>query len=425
MTEEPETIAKKENQERKLQRFSNLLLGLSVVLLIFGAGYRVGEYYTKKGQQAQSNSVLNLSQTKPATVPKDFDLFWSVWSLIEQKYADQKKVKPQKMLYGAIKGLVASLEDPYSYFMTPSENEQSKDSLGGKYEGIGAELGMKENRIVVVAPLENSPAQAAGLLAGDIILAVDDKKVAGWSLNQAVEKIRGKKGTVVKLTVSRQNEEQDISIKRDQIKVDSVKLSYKQDVAYLKVSSFGDDTISGWDMAVEEIKNKWQSKKISGLIIDVRSNPGGYLEASVYLASEFLPQNSLVISQEYADQPTKEYKVTRQGKLLDIPTVVLINEGSASASEIFAGSLRDYNRAKLIGKKTYGKGSVQEALDLNNNTGLHLTIAKWVLPEGDWINAKGIKPEIEVDIDLKDGNTLEDKTDAQLQKAIEVITEVK
>jgi carboxyl-terminal processing protease len=425
MTEEPETIAKKENQERKLQRFSNLLLGLSVVLLIFGAGYRVGEYYTKKGQQAQSNSVLNLSQTKPATVPKDFDLFWSVWSLIEQKYADQKKVKPQKMLYGAIKGLVASLEDPYSYFMTPSENEQSKDSLGGKYEGIGAELGMKENRIVVVAPLENSPAQAAGLLAGDIILAVDEKKVAGWSLNQAVEKIRGKKGTVVKLTVSRQNEEQDISIKRDQIKVDSVKLSYKQDVAYLKVSSFGDDTISGWDMAVEEIKNKWQSKKISGLIIDVRSNPGGYLEASVYLASEFLPQNSLVISQEYADQPTKEYKVTRQGKLLDIPTVVLINEGSASASEIFAGSLRDYNRAKLIGKKTYGKGSVQEALDLNNNTGLHLTIAKWVLPEGDWINAKGIKPEIEVDIDLKDGNTLEDKTDAQLQKAIEVITEVK
>jgi carboxyl-terminal processing protease len=425
MTEEPETTAKKENQERKLQRFSNLLLGLSVVLLIFGAGYRVGEYYTKKGQQAQSNSVLNLSQTKPATVPKDFDLFWSVWSLIEQKYADQKKVKPQKMLYGAIKGLVASLEDPYSYFMTPSENEQSKDSLGGKYEGIGAELGMKENRIVVVAPLENSPAQAAGLLAGDIILAVDEKKVAGWSLNQAVEKIRGKKGTVVKLTVSRQNEEQDISIKRDQIKVDSVKLSYKQDVAYLKVSSFGDDTISGWDMAVEEIKNKWQSKKISGLIIDVRSNPGGYLEASVYLASEFLPQNSLVISQEYADQPTKEYKVTRQGKLLDIPTVVLINEGSASASEIFAGSLRDYNRAKLIGKKTYGKGSVQEALDLNNNTGLHLTIAKWVLPEGDWINAKGIKPEIEVDIDLKDGNTLEDKTDAQLQKAIEVITEVK
>ncbi|OGK64817.1 hypothetical protein A2313_00340 [Candidatus Roizmanbacteria bacterium RIFOXYB2_FULL_41_10] len=422
-------MTENEIQDKKLQRFSSLLLILAVTFLVFAAGYRLGEYKTKQ-QAKTANSTTSVTSLKPSQEPENMALFWSVWALIEQKYADQSKVKPKQMIYGAIKGLVASLEDPYSYFMTPEENQQSKDDLGGKYEGIGAELGMKNNQIMVVTPLENSPAKAAGVRSGDIILAVDDQPTQNWTLTQTVDKIRGEKDTIVKLTLFRNNQDFEIKIKRDQIKIESVKLSYKSrancskncsKAAMIKVSNFGDNTVREWDRAVAEVKAKWQNKAINGLIIDVRSNPGGYLDAAVYLASEFLPINSLVIKQEYADRPAKEYKVARTGQLLDIPVVILINEGSASASEIFAGALRDYDRAELVGRKSFGKGSVQEALDLTNNTGLHLTIAKWILPKGDWINSKGIEPDFDIEIKLEDGNTLEDKTDTQLQKAINIL----
>ncbi len=419
-----------EKQDKKLQRFSSVLLILAITFLVFAAGYRLGEYQTRTQAKNTTTSTIDTTSLNPSQAPKNMELFWSVWALIEQKYADQSKVKPKQMLYGAIKGLVASLEDPYSYFMTPEENQKSKDDLGGKYEGIGAELGMRNDRIIVVTPLENSPAKAAGVRPGDVILAVDDQPTQGWSLTQTVDKIRGEKDSTVKLTLFRNDQDFEVKIKRDQIKIESVKLSYKSrlnctknctKVAQIKVSTFGDNTNKEWDRAVEEVKTKWQNRTINGLIIDVRSNPGGYLDSAVYLASEFLPYNALVIKQEYADRPAREYKVTRTGQLLDIPVVILINEGSASASEIFAGALRDYDRAQLVGRKSFGKGSVQEALDLTNNTGLHLTIAKWILPKGDWINSKGIEPNFDIEIKLEDGNTLEDKTDTQLQKAINIL----
>lgn len=418
-----------EIQDKKLQRFTKILLVILVVVLVFASGYRLGEYQAKKVKLSGS-AQISLDTLEPANKPEDMNLFWTVWALIEQKYADQNKVKPKQMLYGAIKGLVASLEDPYSYFMTPEENQQSKDDLGGKYEGIGAELGMKEGRIIVVTPLENSPAKTAGVRPGDIILAVDDELTRGWNTSQAVNKIRGEGGTVVKLTLLRNNEQLEIKIKREQIKIESVKLSYQTSkdcekncvkVARIKVTTFGDNTMTEWDRAVGEVLEKWTQKEIKGLIVDVRGNPGGYLEGSVYLASEFLPINTLVIKQEYADRPAKEYRVDREGQLLKIPLVVLIDEGSASASEIFSGSLRDHNRAKLVGRKSFGKGSVQEALDLADNTGLHLTIAKWVLPKGDWINSKGIDPEFNVETKIDEKNTITDATDTQLQKAIQVL----
>jgi len=420
-----------EVQDKKLQRFTKILLVILVVVLVFASGYRLGEYQAKKVKLSGS-AQISLDTLEPANKPEDMNLFWTVWALIEQKYADQNKVKPKQMLYGAIKGLVASLEDPYSYFMTPEENQQSKDDLGGKYEGIGAELGMKEGRIIVVTPLENSPAKTAGVRAGDIILAVDDELTRGWNTGQAVNKIRGEGGTVVKLTLLRNNEQLEIKIKREQIKIESVKLSYQTakdckencaKVARIKVTTFGDNTMTEWDRTVGEVLEKWTQKEIKGLIVDVRGNPGGYLEGSVYLASEFLPINTLVIKQEYADRPAKEYRVDREGQLLKIPLVVLIDEGSASASEIFSGSLRDHKRAKLVGRKSFGKGSVQEALDLADNTGLHLTIAKWVLPKGDWINSKGIDPEFNVEIKVDEKNTITDATDTQLQKAITILTQ--
>jgi len=334
------------------------------------------------------------------------------------------------MFYGAIKGMVASAEDPYTFFLTPEENQQSKDDLGGKFEGIGAQLGLKDNRIIIVAPLKNSPAENAGVQAGDYVLKVDGQSTKGWTLPQAVSKIRGEKGTKVNLALQRDDREIDLTLTRDQIHVSSVELSYEKPVeckatcgqiAYLKLNQFGENTNEEWTMAVNDIADKWQSKQITGMVLDLRDNPGGYLDSAVYLASEFLPQGKLIVKQESTTEESRDYTSNRTGKLLDIPLVVLINKGSASASEILSGALRDYNRAELVGEKSFGKGSVQEALDLSNGAGLHVTIAKWILPKGDWINGKGIEPAIKVENKIPDGYTITKETGAQLQRAFQEV----
>jgi carboxyl-terminal processing protease len=423
-------------RDRRLNRFSNGVLALAVVFFIFVSGYRLGEYQseTKKSRETNTTNKVFQPKTSPLEVEKttDLSLFWEVWATLQSKYAEQDKLENEKMVYGAIKGMVASLEDPYTFFLTPKENQESKDDLGGKYEGIGAQLGMKDNSIIVVAPLKNSPAEEAGLRNGDIIIMVDNKSTKGWTLTEAVNNIRGKENTKVTLGIARKSEKEPIQIEivRQKIKMESVELSYKKQngcskdcktVAFIKVSQFGDTTNEEWDKAVYDVSQKWNKKTISGLVVDMRNNPGGYLDGSVYLASEFLDVGKLVVKQQYAGGNGKDYLVEREGYLKDIPLVVLINEGSASASEIFAGAMNDHDRAKLVGKKTFGKGSVQEALNLENGTGLHVTVAKWILPGGDWINSKGIKPTFEVDNEVKEGNTLTDETDKQMQKAISEI----
>ena len=241
-------------------------------------------------------------------------------------------------------------------------------------------------------------------------------------MSQAVSKIRGPKNTKVKLTLERNNKEIEVTIVRQQIIISSVELSYENKIVILKVNQFGDNTNDEWNKAVREIEEKWSNKQVAGLVLDLRDNPGGYLDGSVYLASEFLPLGKLVVKQEATLYGDKEYRVSRIGVLREIPLVVLINKGSASASEILAGALRDHNRAQLVGEKSFGKGSVQEALDLKEGAGLHVTVAKWVLPNGDWINSKGIEPKIKVTNEIKDGNTISKETDKQLEKAIELLT---
>lgn len=388
----------------------NFIFILSFVIFIFGTGYKLG----------QKQILQPITNNQPPTT--NFSLFWNVWDKINKKYADKKKIDWQKMYYGAIKGMVSALDDPYTFFLTPEENKQSKNDLQGKFEGIGAQLGLKNNRIIVIAPLKNSPAEKAGIKAGDFINAVDDKKTIGWTLNYAVSKIRGPKGTKVKLTLERNNKELSVEIIRDQIKVPSIELSYKNNVVVLKLNQFGENTNDEWDKAVEQIKNQWKNKKIKGMILDLRDNPGGYLESSVYIASEFLPKNRLIVKQESTTNLSVNYYVEREGKLLDIPLVTLINKGSASASEILAGALKDYKRATLVGEKSFGKGSVQEAIDLEKGAGLHITVAKWVLPKGDWINEKGIEPDIKIENKIEEGNTLTEENDLQLKKALEVLS---
>ncbi len=418
------------------KKITNILLVLSIGIFLFGSGYRLGEYKSLSSAITGTDySVLNAKN--PSSLKNlDFSLFWETWNKLEEKYVDKKKLDPQKMLYGAIKGMTASLDDPYTFFMTPTENQQSKNDLDGKFEGIGAQLGLKDNVIVIIAPLKNSPAEVAGIQTGDIVSKVDDQSVKGWTLMQAVSKIRGTKGTKVKLTVMRGAKEISFNIIRDVINVASVELNFNKvndkssqatvedqipsNIAYLKLNIFGSNTNDEWDKAIDTIAQKWNNKEVKGMILDLRDNPGGFLESAVYLASDFLPKGNLVVKQESASSSieNQEYDVVRTGRLLDIPLVVLVNKGSASASEILSGALRDHKRAKLIGEKTFGKGSVQEAVSLSNSSGLHVTVAKWILPNGDWIMGKGINPDIAVENKVPEGNTITNTTDAQLQRAI-------
>lgn len=408
------------------KHLTNIFFFLSLLILFFGSGYRLGEYqerlkFNQRLNLAPNQTLLN-SETSSNKKNIDFSLFWNVWDELEKKYIDKKKIDNQKMIYGAIKGMVASLNDPYTFFLTPEENKKSKDDLSGKFQGIGAQLGLKNNRIVIIAPLKNSPAEKAGLKTGDFINEINNELTTNLTLTEAVNKIRGPKGTKVKLTIERNSQQKDIEIIRDEINVPSIELSFeKNKIAYIKVNQFGDKTYDEWDNAVDEILARNKKETIKGIIVDVRDNPGGYLEGAVYLASEFLSFGQTIVKQESTTYKNKTYYSQRNGRLQDFPLVILINQGSASASEIFAGALRDNKKATLVGQKSFGKGSVQEALDLDKGAGLHVTVAKWILPNGDWINEKGIEPTIKIENKIEEGNTLTRKDDKQLDKAIEVL----
>ena len=392
----------------------NFLFSLAIIVIIFGSGYKLGEYRV-------TGSFLPVTKSDRTFKDTNFNLFWKTFDELNLKFVDKKKLDPKKMYFGAIKGMVAAVEDPYTFFLTPEENKQAKSDLEGKFEGIGAQLGLKDGRITVIAPLKKSPAENAGIRSGDFILKVDGASTSTWTLTQAVLKIRGTKGTKVKLTIDRSGKEMEFTIIRDQIIVASVELEFEKNIAYLKLNQFGESTNEDWDRAVLQIENEWNQKKIRGMILDLRDNPGGYLDSSVYLASDFLSKGELVVNQESTVTESREYTSIRNGRLMSIPLVVLINGGSASASEILAGALRDHKKGVLIGEKSFGKGSVQEALDLDEGAGLHVTVAKWILPKGDWINAKGIKPDIEVKNEIKEGNTLTKETDLQLDRAFKEV----
>jgi carboxyl-terminal processing protease len=366
----------------------------------------------------------------------DFTLFWTVMQKIEDSYYDRKAIDAQKMLNGAISGMVGSLDDPYTMYLPPQQNQNFKQGLAGKFEGIGAELGMKGKQIIVVAPLDGSPAQKAGVKAGDAIIKVDDQVTAGWTLQQTVDKIRGPKGSPVTLTVVHKSDDKpvDLKIVRDTITVssltswvkkvkdiseisssaDALKVAADDKVAYIRLSQFGDSTNDDWKKLVPGIAHQIQAdSSIKGIVFDLRNNPGGYLTDAVYIVSEFVKSGAAVL-QEDRNGERKPFPVTGDGQLTDVPVVVLINKGSASASEIVAGALRDHERAKLVGETSFGKGTIQQAEDLGGGAGLHVTIAKWLTPNGTWVHLKGLTPDITIPVDEKDPSH-----DKQLEGAIE------
>lgn len=403
-----------------------------IISICFLLGYYFGTTKVAFDWKNYSPKITVESKEPPSTISNvDFSLFWQVWSKVSTSYYDKKAFDPQKALNGAISGMVESLEDPYTVFLPPTINNDFKQGMAGKFEGIGAELGMKDKQIIVIAPLDGSPAQKTGVKAGDAILKVDDKATDGWTLSQAVEKIRGPKGTEVKLALGRKGlkSPKDIKIKRDTITVKSVttwikkareieniKISDKSvlenEIAYIRLSQFGDNTNKDWLSLVNQLALDIKARNVKGVVLDLRNNPGGYLTDANFVASEFLKNGTVVIQEKGTGERTT-FTVSRQGLLTEIPLIVLINKGSASASEIVAGALQDYQRAKLLGETSFGKGTIQQAEDLGNGAGLHVTIAKWLTPKERWINGKGLEPEIKVALNEK-----EPDRDTQLERAV-------
>lgn len=402
-----------------------------VILISLLVGYYFGVNKINFDWKRYKPQISVTSKQPPAQVTDvNFEQFWTVWQKLEKDYYDKTKLNPQKMLNGAIAGMVQSLDDPFTVYLPPVQNDNFKQGLAGQFQGIGAELGVKDQKIIVISPLNGSPAQKAGIRAGDFIVAVDKKSTANMTLSQTVEKIRGEKGTTVLLTVVHKDEDKtkDIKIVRDVITVksvqawikkgkdiDSIELDKKyaeENIAYVSLSQFGDNTNTEWLSAINDLNLKLTNAEVKGIILDLRNNPGGYLTDAVFIASEFVKEGSSVVSEEDATGKTT-LKANRRGFFTEIPVIVLINKGSASASEIVAGALRDNQRAKLVGETSFGKGTIQQAEDLGGGAGIHVTIAKWLTPNDTWVNGEGLKPDIVVNLDPKSP-----ERDTQLEKAV-------
>ncbi|MCX6760494.1 MAG: S41 family peptidase, partial [Candidatus Nealsonbacteria bacterium] len=377
---------------------------VSLVLASFGSGILIGR------------SQVVCKVCAPEDV--DFSLFWSAWKTIQEKFVGRDNIDTQQMIYGAISGMINSLKDPYTIFLEPSDAKRFIEDVKGTFEGVGMEIGIQKEQLQVVSPLEGSPAQKAGLRAGDKILKINGTSTVDMTTEEAVNLIRGPKGTEVVLNIFRDDwkEPKDIKIIREMINVPSVKWEMKEgDIAYVELYQFSENASYEFRKAVIEILGS-SAKKI---VLDLRNNPGGYLEVSQEIAGWFLENGQVVTIEDFGGKQEQEiYKTNGSANLLPYPVVILINQGSASASEILAGALRDNRGIKLIGETSFGKGSVQEMQDLIGGSSLKITVARWLTPKGESISEKGLDPDIKVEI------TEEDYTngrDPQLDKAIEII----
>ena len=413
------------NYFKKVNTFTVL-----IAILTFILGWQLGQKQVDLKWQNYHPSVSVENKTPPENIDIDFKLFWDTWDLLTRRYLDKKEIDPQKLFYGAISGMVAAVGDPYTVFLPPEQQKSSKEELGGSFDGVGIQLGFdKEKHLVVIAPLDGTPAERAGVQAGDLILKIGSESTLSMNLPEAVNLIRGPKGTEVSLTTLREGDQEpkEVKLTRETIVVKSVNLSIKQtesgkDIAVIKLSRFGERTESEWSEAVSDLL----AKSPDGVILDVRNNPGGFLDGAVFIDSEFLDSGDVVI-QENNQKQRFLYKVNREGKLLKLSLTVLINKGSASASEIVAGALQDRSRAKLVGEKSFGKGTIQEAEDLPGGVGIHITTARWLTPNGRWVNdTEGLEPDIKVEMSKSaDGTILEGlpagRQDPQMDKALEIL----
>lgn len=402
-------------------RFPKVAIAIAA-LVILGATFFAGVWYGYDSRPGAERVANILHKEQPRNFQDvDFDLFWDVWSRLEEKYVDSGKIDRQKLVFGAIQGLTRSLGDPYTEFLPPAETKQFREDIKGSFDGIGAEIGIRKGVLTIISPLKGSPAEKTGIKAGDKVFKINDTVTADLALDEAVRMIRGPKGTEVRLTILRDSfaKTKEFSIIRDTIKVQILSTEKKENgIFVIKLNSFTESAGREFRKALQEYFDSGSTK----LILDLRNNPGGFLTVAVDIASWFLPPGETVVHERYADGSEDVYRSGGYRLMEHVPMVVLVNEGSASASEIVAGALRDAKGVKLIGTKTFGKGSVQEVENLARNSSLKITIAKWLTPKGEEINGKGLEPDVTVELPKEEnGNGEAPEKDVIMEKGIEMI----
>ncbi len=411
-----------------MSRFLRIFTVVSLPIITLVLGWQLGVRYDQQRIASErdnaSASLASMSGSVVLDDPEgkvDISMLWDVWQLLGQYYVQPDSLQSQKMVYGAVSGMVDSLEDPYTLFMTPQDTKSFVDSLHGTLEGIGAQLELKDDDVVVVAPLKGSPAEKAGMRPKDIIVKVNDADITGKALDSVVSLIRGPKGTTVKLTLERagQTAPIEVTVTRDSIFIPSVESSMIDVpggvIANIALNQFGDESMGEIRKALMAIPKE---KTLKGVVLDLRFNGGGYLEGAIELVSMF-QKEGLVVSVQHRDGAPQEHHVSGNTILPDVPLVVLINGGSASASEIAAGALQASDRATVIGTQSFGKGTVQEVIELAGGASLRVTIAKWLTPAGEDISKKGITPDIVVDRTVEEYQA---GKDPQLETAVTLLT---
>lgn len=389
-------------------------IGIAVAIG-FGGGFVFGKAATsERGIVEELPRFIDVFGEKNPT----FDLLREGVEVISEKYVNGTDVTEEDLVYGAMKGMVEALGDPYSVFLEPPDAKMFREDVGGAFEGIGAEIGMRDGMLTVISPLKGSPAENAGLTAGDQILQVDDTETANLSLDAAVQMIRGQKGTTVVLVVAREGKEEsfEISIVRDTIKIPNIVLEEKEGgIAYIQLYHFTEKASKDFRDTAEEVLRSDATR----IVLDLRNNPGGFLEVSVDIAGWFLEPNLTVVTEDRGGKgKNNSYRTDGSAGLLDYPLVILVNRGSASASEILAGALRDHRGVTIVGEKTFGKGSVQELTNLSDKSSIKITVAKWLTPNGISIQEDGIEPDVVIEMTQE---ILDSEGDVQLEKAIEVV----
>lgn len=408
-----QTPSESSERERGFLLFKKLFL-LFFVFALLGVSFVFGFERGRNTLGYSGDATILNGNNKANEV--NFGIFWKVWDILRDKFVDQSKLDAQQMLYGAIDGMLASTGDPYTTFFDPKERQEFREDMTGNFEGIGAEMAIKDGVLTIVSPLEEAPAAKAGLLAGDKIIKIDGETTANIELEEAVRRIRGPEGTQVTLTIFHIGDEeaQDIVVSRDLIHVKSIRFEMKEnDIAYIRINRFGDETTDEFERAALSAKKA----KARGLVIDLRNDPGGLLTGAVDIASFLLPAQSIVVIEENGKGERDEIRTHTGDMFSTLPTSVLINEGSASAAEILAGALRENrDNVRLIGEQSFGKGSVQELVNVTQDTAVKITVAKWLTPKGNQINKVGIAPDEKVE--LTRAQVIK-KEDPQLEKAIE------
>ncbi|KKP86347.1 MAG: Carboxyl-terminal protease [Parcubacteria group bacterium GW2011_GWC1_35_8] len=401
-----------------MQNFSKSTKIILATLAILGAFF-LG-IYVDNNNRPELEKVFGLSNKETEVETKaDFSPFWKVWNTINEKYPKADKIADQNRVYGAISGLVDSLNDPYSVFFSPDEAKAFEEEIAGNFTGVGMEVGIKDKILTVIAPLKDTPAYRANIKPGDKILKIDKTITSNLSIENAIKLMRGEKGTTVTLLISREGNKEPIEMKivRDIINIPTLDTELRSDgIFVIKLYSFSANSANLFRGALKS----FMEAKTDKLLLDLRGNPGGYLDAAVDISSWFLPNGKIVVTEDYGNDKKPEIFRSKGYDIFNdnLKFIILINDGSASASEIVAGAMQDNGKAKLVGSQSYGKGSVQEAIKITPDTLLKITVAKWLTPNGTSISEKGLTPDYPVEYTQKDFDA---KKDPQLNKAVEIL----